>query len=138
MGASAFYFSNLNPTGRYKLKLDDPVQRQVAKSLVFINRRVNKKIAAKEMFDRSQGGNQSCFRNERVNGYKFVWYKAWTPPQSGTFECDFVCLDQRPSIDKVAHDRDVKKLAQWFDMTFNQLKSQVPASKQSEGMARIG
>lgn len=53
MGASAMYWSCFNPNGRYRLDLSDPVQRDVAKNLVAINKRYNAKIVAKERFDRS-------------------------------------------------------------------------------------
>jgi hypothetical protein len=53
LGESTFYFSSFNPTGKYKLKLDDPIQRQVAKNIIFLNKNANKRIAAKEMADRS-------------------------------------------------------------------------------------
>ena len=36
-----------------------------------MNKKVFAAIKAKETVDRSQQGNQSCFRNERINGFKF-------------------------------------------------------------------
>ena len=96
LGTSTFYFSNNNPNGRYKLILDDPCQREVTRCLLLINRRVNQKITTKQLFDRSQMGNQSCFRNEKINGVPFTWRKTWKLPANGVFEFDFVTLDQRP------------------------------------------
>lgn len=71
MGASAFYFSVFNPNGRYKLNLNISYQRDIAKVLMVMNKKVFAAIKAKETVDRSQQGNQSCFRNERINGFKF-------------------------------------------------------------------
>ena len=71
MGTSQFYFSVFNPTGRYKLNLNVGYQRDVAKVLMVMNKKVQPMIKAKEITDRSQIGNQSCFRNERINNHKF-------------------------------------------------------------------
>jgi lauroyl/myristoyl acyltransferase len=71
MGASTLYFSCFNPTGKYKLNLSVSYQRDVAKVLMVMNKKVFAMIKAKEIVDRSQVGNQSCFRNERINGFKF-------------------------------------------------------------------
>jgi len=71
MGVSAFYFSVFNPNGRYKLNLNISYQRDIAKVLMVMNKKVFAAIKAKETVDRSQQGNQSCFRNERINGFKF-------------------------------------------------------------------
>jgi len=53
MGKEALYFSNFNPNGKYKLDLENPVQRDILKSMILINRKVNAKIVAKECADRS-------------------------------------------------------------------------------------
>lgn len=57
MGVEALYFSCFNPNGSYVLDLAKPVQREVAKSLVAINKRVCEKIVAKQIVDTSQNGN---------------------------------------------------------------------------------
>jgi Ran GTPase-activating protein (RanGAP) involved in mRNA processing and transport len=138
MGTSSFLFSAANPTGHYCLKLDDPVQRQVAKHLLFINQRVNQKIAAKEWTDRSQQGNQSCFRNESLDGFKFKWSKTFRLPSSGLFECDFVALDLRPDPELTAHDSEVKALASWFEKTWSQLKASLSSKRKEEGLKKAG
>ena len=89
-GPSSMYFSSFNPNGRYRLNLGVYAEREVAKCLVAINKRVNAKIVAKKMCDRSQMGNQSCFRNERVNNCKFVMHvSTWNVPENGIFDFDF-------------------------------------------------
>jgi hypothetical protein len=40
MGSNSMYFSCFNPNGRYSLDLSNPIQRNVAKNLVAINKRV--------------------------------------------------------------------------------------------------
>jgi hypothetical protein len=53
VAGDAFAFSSLNPTGHYLLKLDNPVHRDVAKVLLFINKYNYDKIVKNEAFDRS-------------------------------------------------------------------------------------
>lgn len=90
MGGNSMYFSCFNPNGRYKLDLGNPVQRDIAKQLMVINKRVNEKIVAKECCDRSQIGNQSCFRNEKINKAGFAMHPhLWRLPERGIFEFDF-------------------------------------------------
>jgi hypothetical protein len=79
----------MNPTGRYFLKLDNPIQREVAKILLFINKSNYDKIVKGEAFDRSQYGNKSCFRNEKINKGDFKWSPAFVLPVIGNFEFDF-------------------------------------------------
>ena len=52
-GAGSLYFSSFNPNGRHRLNLAVYAEREVAKCLVAINKRVNTKIVAKKMCDRS-------------------------------------------------------------------------------------
>jgi hypothetical protein len=59
-----FAFSSLNPTGSYNLNLSVPIQRDVAKSLLLLNKLNFERIAKAESVDKSQIGNKSCFRNE--------------------------------------------------------------------------
>ena len=96
MGPSTFYFSCFNTNGRYKLKLNIAYQRDIAKVLMVMNKRVFAAIKAKEIVDRSQQGNQSNFRNERINGFKFEMSPTWKLPSSGTFEFDYVNMLDKP------------------------------------------
>jgi len=48
LGADTLYFSCFNPNGRYRLNLSNPAEREIAKDLIVINRRVEAKIKAKE------------------------------------------------------------------------------------------
>lgn len=89
-GTSALYFSCFNPNGRYRLDLSNDIERRIAKNLLVIGKGVTAKVTAKELCDRSQRGNGSCFRNERVDGYKFEMTPMWALPQGGIFEFDFV------------------------------------------------
>jgi hypothetical protein len=61
-----------------------------------MNKKVVAMVKAKEIVDRSQMGNQSCFRNERINGYKFEMSPTWKLPSTGTFEFDYVNMADRP------------------------------------------
>ena len=61
-----------------------------------MNKKVAAMIKAKEIVDRSQRGNQSCFRNERISGGKFEMSPTWKLPSAGTFEFDYVYMAERP------------------------------------------
>lgn len=66
----------------------------IARCLVFLNKQNYEKILKKEAFDRSQFGNQSCFRNERINAKSFKWSPQFVIPTEGTFEFDFVYIQR--------------------------------------------
>ena len=118
MGRDTMYFSSLNPNGRYRLDLSKKVERDVAKTLIAINKRVNAKIVAKERIDRSQVGNQSCFRNERINNFKFVMHvQTWKLPERGIFEFDFQTFDMQPTAEQISDKDDIIVLLEWFQMT---------------------
>lgn len=96
----AFFFSFWNPTGHYALNLANIIEREIAMTLIVLNKEVNKFIVAGSMADRSQHGNKSCFRNEKFNGMAFnLESSEWILPQSGQFELDFVYLVDRPHQD---------------------------------------
>jgi hypothetical protein len=113
-GASSFYFSQFNPNGRYMLNLKNPHERDIVKNLVLRNKEVHAKIMAKELCDRSQMGNKSCFRNERVNGRKFEMSNGWNMPDTGKFEFDFVAFDDVPTKDQESSEQEIIALKQWF------------------------
>lgn len=88
----AYYFSFWNPNGHYELNLGNPLEREIAMSLIVINKEAFKRIAAGEKADRSQYGNKSCFRNEKINSQSFLMSNEWVLPNQGILECDFVHL----------------------------------------------
>jgi hypothetical protein len=87
-----------NPNGHYELNVANPVERDVAISLILLNKEACKRIAAGEKADRSQMGNKSCFRNESFNTKHFIWSNEWTLPDSGVFDFDFMYLIDTPDI----------------------------------------
>jgi hypothetical protein len=138
MGACTFFFSCFNPTGRYRLNLGVPYQRDVAKLLMVMNKKVYAAIKAKEITDRSQKGNLSCFRNERVNGYRFTLTPTWKLPSTGTFEFDFVQMAERPLEAQQSTPDEIQCLYEWFEATYEQLKASIPAKHQAACLAQIG
>ena len=64
-------------------------------------------VKAKECVDRSQVGNQSCFRNERINNFKFEMSQNWRLPDNGILEFDFVYLIDKPEEEKQTSPEDV-------------------------------
>jgi hypothetical protein len=88
-------FTYFNPSGHYKLKLSNTLDRELALSLMLIDLEHSKKIARGERTDRSQKGNKSCLRNEVINGLTIMdGYKPgeFILPTQGFFEFDFVFL----------------------------------------------
>lgn len=67
----AFFFSFWNPTSHYALNLANIIEREIAMTIIILNKEVNKQIVGGTLADRSQMGNKSCFRNEKINGMSF-------------------------------------------------------------------
>ena len=65
-----------------------------------MNKKMYAMIKAKETVDRSQIGNQSCFRNEKINNFKFEMAQNWRLPDNGIFEFDFIYLIDKPEQEK--------------------------------------
>ena len=49
----AFYFSFWNPNGHFEINLANHIEREIAISLIVINKEAYKKVAAGERADRS-------------------------------------------------------------------------------------
>jgi len=88
----ALLFNFWNPIGIYDLHLSVPAQREVAKMLHLLNKQFAVKVKAGECKDRSQKGNLSCFRNEKVNGGHIVWSPDYVLPSIGNFSCSFIYM----------------------------------------------
>lgn len=87
-----FLFNYWNPNGHYELNLANPVERDVAVTLLVMNKEAAKRIGPGDKADRSQVGNKSFFRNERYNTKTFVMAPDWQLPHNGIFEFDFMYL----------------------------------------------
>jgi len=68
----AYNFNFWNPNGHYKLNLANEVERKVATCLFVMNKEAKSLMEQGEMCDRSQHGNKSTWRGERLNGGRFV------------------------------------------------------------------
>ena len=69
----AMNFNFWNPTGHYNLNLGIQEQREIAKIILILNKQVFNLITAGELKDRSQTGNKSYLRNEKLSGGLFQW-----------------------------------------------------------------
>lgn len=78
----AFSFNYWNPNGRYELNLANQVERDLAVTLIILNKDAFKRMSPGETMkaDRSQMGNKSCFRNEKFNTKAFTWTPDWVLP----------------------------------------------------------
>ena len=111
----AMNFNFFNPQGHYELNLAVPEQRDVANTILFLNKQFFAKVKAGEYKDRSQFGNASCLRNEKVGGGVLLWTPDYVLPHLGKFECDFIYMvPNRPSLDDLTTEQDIMLLLAWF------------------------
>lgn len=110
----AYLFNYWNPNGHYELNLANPVERDVAITLIVMNKEAMKRVAAGERADRSQMGNKSCFRNEKFNTKAFIMTGDWVLPQNGVFEFDFMYLLDVPDQKNVIPDDQLALIVDWF------------------------
>jgi hypothetical protein len=59
---------------------------------LYINKLNFDRITKGEVFDKSQFGNKSCFRNEMISKGVFKWSPQFVLANDGIFEFDFVYL----------------------------------------------
>lgn len=104
---NAFGFNYWNPNGHYELNLANPVERDVAVTLIVMNKEGMRRMTAGENSDRSQYGNKSCFRNEKFNTKEFKIDADWQLPTNGVFEFDFMCLLDVPDIANLMPDDQI-------------------------------
>ena len=138
MGVNAYYFSCFNPNGRYKLNLNKTIDREIAKTLFLIYKKNYQLIKDKTIADRSQRGNQSCFRSEKVNGHQVDMSPMWKVPTTGTFEFDFVTFAFRPTEAEKSTDQDIQALYEWFATTYKQLAAKINPKQQGVQTELIG
>jgi hypothetical protein len=106
MLAQAYTFTYYNPTGRYRLKLSNKSEREVALTLLMFNRKYKNLVSQGDISDRSRMGNQSCFRNEQLAGVPFTYSEDFVLPVFGLFECDFIYLANPPhEFEKTLRDK---------------------------------
>lgn len=111
----ALMFNFWNPTGIYDLNLSVPAQREVAKMLLLINKQFAIKVKAGECKDRSQKGNASCLRNEKVSGGIVVWSPEYILPHIGNFQCSFIyVVPNRPTKAESMSTDEITTLMTWF------------------------
>jgi len=72
-------------------------------------------VKAGELKDRSQFGNASCLRNEKVAGGSIQWTPDLVLPRMGNFEFDFIYMvPNRPKMSEALDDQAVMLLLAWF------------------------
>jgi len=97
-------FNAGNPTGHYKLNLDNCCDYAVADRLTLLDRWESAIDRRGQYFDTSKWGNQSHFRNELHRGHPIVKddihsMSEWTIPESGLLEFDYA-TNRRPKTRK--------------------------------------
>ena len=121
----AMNFNFWNPQGHYCLNLSVPEQREVANTILLLNKQFFAKVKAGEYRDRSQNGNASCIRNERVGGGIIQWTPDYVLPKMGNFEFDFIYMAPvRPTIDQATDDQDIMLLLAWFQEKYIYFKNE--------------
>lgn len=85
-----FNFDPHNITGRYCLRLDSPFERALAIRLIECSNDESAHLRSKRLPDTSPFGNWSRWRNETLDGEPFVFHEAWTLPDVGILQFDYV------------------------------------------------
>lgn len=102
-------FNPDNPTGHYKLELENPADFIVAVKLVLVDRWETETNRKKDRFDTSQRGNRSQIRNEKYQSVPLsLWVNSivdWNMPEFETLELDYVS-GQRVSKDSPVFDQE--------------------------------
>ncbi|CAE7212589.1 RPA1 [Symbiodinium sp. CCMP2456] len=90
---SFLLFNPQNPTGRYKLKLENSTDFAVAQQLLLLDRWESVVNRRHNRGDVSQRGNRSQLRNELYQGralhLSVKLLTEWAMPEFGEFECDY-------------------------------------------------
>lgn len=93
-----YHYSDDNPTNHYKLNLSRTYDRQLANKILELNNDERQERKHLGLSDTSDQGFFMNFRNETIDGRKFVWNGTWTLPAVGFLEFDYVSTT-RPSFD---------------------------------------
>ena len=121
----ALNFNFWNPQGHYNLNLSVPEQREVANTILLLNKQFAAKVKAGELKDRSQFGNSSRLRNEKVAGGSIIWAPDYVLPKMGNFECDFIYMvPNRPTLAEITNEQDIMLLLAWFAEKVNYFKNE--------------
>ena len=121
----AMFFNFWNPSGHYDLNLTVPEQRAVANVILLLNKLFAAKVKTGEYKDRSQKGNASCLRNEKVSGGHFVWTPDYILPKMGNFQFDFVYMTpNRPSAANATPEDQLISLMGWFHEKYERFKQE--------------
>jgi hypothetical protein len=85
-----YEYNEENPTNHYKLNMARKYDRQLANKILELNNDERAERKGKGLFDTSDAGFFMNFRNETIDGRKFVWTGTWTIPTTGVLEFDYV------------------------------------------------
>ena len=85
-----YYFNNRNPTGHYRLNLNQEYERLVATRIADVNKIEKLSSRMEGKMDLTQKGNWDNMRNETYNGEPFAYNTNWEIPESGILEFDYV------------------------------------------------
>ena len=109
-----YYFSSENPTGHYKLKLEDENERRIAIQLVNTNRLERELAQKRDLPDLSVNGDREYFRHMTLDKV-VVHYKTnhWLVPTRGTLEFDYVSPKRPPKWAEEMSDEE-------FDVFFKE------------------
>eukprot|EP00741_Cyanophora_paradoxa_P018362 tig00000204_g17729.t1 len=103
-----YYFNPRNPTGHYKLSLENPFDRRIALQLQEMGNK--EKLVRKNFADTSRDGRRETWRNEALNGYPFQYKPSYEIPQNGVLELDYVCTAPVPTTARPMADEAFEKL----------------------------
>jgi hypothetical protein len=130
-----FGFCHINPTGRYKLDLNDHYQRLVVMRCLDISKDEQEWLKNIGLSDTSQHGNGTGFRNEKRNGRKMEFKHSQVFGHNGIVEFDFVSrIRPLPASEPMDDELFEKMLG---SMGFAKRKQEEPSQAVGSLMATI-
>ena len=114
-----FKFNWINPTGHWRLDLQNRIQRSVMMQLIAVNIVESKASKKSKRGDTSQNGNWCNFRNEKLDGNQCAIDMDFskTLPWRGILEFDYVSTTRpHPNVEEISDD-DFGDLIHKLDLT---------------------
>ena len=103
LGVSSFSFTRKNPTGHYKLRLDESTEREICLRLIECRGEQSKRLSQLESYYKNRTGKRDpierVWRNCKFNKRQMDFDMSWKVPEKGVLEFDFVSL-RKPGADE--------------------------------------
>ena len=96
LGVASLTFARNNPTGRYRLRLNVPMEREICLRLIECRGEQSKRLSQIEAYYKNRTGKRDpierVWRNCKFERKKLDFNMSWKVPEQGVIEFDFVSL----------------------------------------------